>query len=83
MKDQSRMRSKVVIFVVIPALNEEASLPRVLADIPDWVNAVYVADNGSTDKTSDVAADGGAIVVQAVRQWSLVHASWGNAKRVH
>lgn len=62
------MRSEAVIFVVIPALDEEASLPRVLAAIPDWVDAVYVADNGSADRTAEAAVKGGARVVAARRR---------------
>lgn len=52
------------IDVVIPALNEEAALPVVLAEIPRaLVRRVVVADNGSTDRTAEVARDGGAEVV--------------------
>ena len=45
--------------VVIPALNEEASLPLVLADLAPLladgtVRRVVVADNGSTDATVEV-----------------------------
>jgi glycosyltransferase involved in cell wall biosynthesis len=55
--------------VVIPALDEEASLPLVLADLPRGrVRRVVVADNGSTDGTARVAAAGGAIVVAAERR---------------
>jgi len=50
------------VWVIIPALNEEASLPLVLADLPA-VGGVIVADNGSTDSTADVARAAGAIVV--------------------
>ncbi|QDS86131.1 Undecaprenyl-phosphate mannosyltransferase [Rosistilla ulvae] len=50
------------VVVVIPALNEERSLPLVLADLPD-VGQVVVIDNGSTDRTADVARAGGAVVV--------------------
>jgi glycosyltransferase involved in cell wall biosynthesis len=50
------------VTVVIPALNEEASLPFVLRDLPA-VARVIVIDNGSTDRTADVAAAAGAIVV--------------------
>jgi len=54
--------------VVIPALNEEASLPLVLAALPrPPVRRVVVADNGSTDGTSRVAREGGAVVVPASR----------------
>jgi glycosyltransferase involved in cell wall biosynthesis len=55
------------VTVIIPALNEEASLPRVLADLPD-VGTVIVVDNGSTDGTARVAAEGGALVVHEPRR---------------
>lgn len=52
------------VAVVIPALNEEASLPSVLRDLPrESVGSVVVVDNGSTDRTAEVAAAGGAAVV--------------------
>ena len=55
--------------VVIPALNEERSLPSVLADIPrPPVRRIVVADNGSTDGTARVAREGGAEVVEASRR---------------
>lgn len=57
------------IAVVIPALNEERSLPRVLADLPrPPVRRVVVADNGSSDGTARVAREGGAEVVPAPRR---------------
>ena len=55
------------VVVVIPALNEEASLPRVLADLPE-VHTVIVVDNGSTDRTVEVARSGGAEVVSEPRR---------------
>lgn len=58
--------------VVIPALDEEASLPLVLtalAGLPrGLVRRVVVADNGSTDGTARVAREGGATVVAAPRR---------------
>jgi glycosyltransferase involved in cell wall biosynthesis len=51
----------VIVDVLIPALNEEESLPLVLAAIPRHVvRGVYVIDNGSTDATPRVAVQGGA-----------------------
>jgi glycosyltransferase involved in cell wall biosynthesis len=50
------------VAVLIPALNEERSLPLVLRDLPE-VGGVWVVDNGSTDRTAEVARDGGATVV--------------------
>ena len=54
--------SLACVAVVIPALNEERSLPLVLGDLPQ-VGRVVVVDNGSTDRTADVAAQSGALVV--------------------
>ncbi len=56
------------IDVVIPAFNEEESLPLVLRDMPNLVRRVVVADNNSTDATADVARECGAEVVPAPRQ---------------
>jgi glycosyltransferase involved in cell wall biosynthesis len=57
------------IDVAIPALNEEASLPLVLAALPHPpVGRVVVADNGSRDATARVAREGGALVVPAARR---------------
>ena len=50
--------------MLIPAWNEEKTLPLVLADIPKtWVRQVLVCDNGSTDRTAEVAKAAGAIVI--------------------
>lgn len=52
------------IIVIIPVLNEEAALPAVLADIPrDLVHEIVVVDNGSRDRSAEVARTGGARVV--------------------
>jgi glycosyltransferase involved in cell wall biosynthesis len=54
--------------VVIPARNEEASLPRVLDALPrPPVRRVVVADNSSTDDTAAAATRGGAVVVREAR----------------
>lgn len=39
------------VAVIIPALNEEISLPLVLTAIPRYVDRIIVCDNGSTDST--------------------------------
>lgn len=56
------MRQGARIGVVIPALNETESIGRVIGEIPQWVDRVVVADNGSTDGTGDIAARLGAYV---------------------
>jgi glycosyltransferase involved in cell wall biosynthesis len=48
---------------VIPALNEEASITRVVDSLRDLVHTVVVCDNGSTDATASLASEAGAIVV--------------------
>ncbi len=54
--------------VAIPAYNEEASLPSVLAAIPSPpVRRVVVCDNRSSDGTAEVARQGGAVVVREDR----------------
>ncbi len=57
------MRNGKSIGVVIPALNEEQAIARVIGDIPSWVDDVVVADNGSNDRTAAVARAAGARVV--------------------
>jgi glycosyltransferase involved in cell wall biosynthesis len=56
--------SVVKLSVIIPALNEEESLPFVLGELP-WssLDQVIVVDNGSQDRTAEVAAAHGALVV--------------------
>ena len=50
--------------VVIPALDEEDAIGRVVAEIPrPPVRTVVVADNGSRDRTAQVARGVGAYVV--------------------
>ncbi len=57
------MRSNHRVVVIIPALNEERAIGRVLAEVPGWVDHVVVADNGSTDRTAEIARAAGATVV--------------------
>lgn len=58
----------MIVDVVIPALDEERALPRVLEEIPDLVRRVVVADNGSVDDTARVAREAGATVVHEPRR---------------
>ena len=51
------------IALIIPARNEELSLPGVLKNVPSRINRVVVVDNGSTDGTARIAAAYGAVVV--------------------
>ena len=57
----------MTIDVILPALDEEGALPGLLAALPAGYRAVVV-DNGSTDRTAEVAAAGGALVVREPRR---------------
>jgi glycosyltransferase involved in cell wall biosynthesis len=53
------------LIIQVPCLNEEATLPRVLAQLPRRVDGFdevefLVIDDGSTDRTAEVAHDSGA-----------------------
>jgi glycosyltransferase involved in cell wall biosynthesis len=59
----------VKVAVIIPALNEEESVAHVIADVPhDLVQDVIVVDNGSTDRTAEVAGAAGARVIREERR---------------
>ena len=51
------------ISVIIPALNEEKSISKVISSIPKYVSEIIVVDNGSTDKTSKIAKLKGALIL--------------------
>lgn len=52
------------ITVIIPCLNEEQGIEKVLRSMPEFVDEVIVVDNASTDATSDVARTLGASVIR-------------------
>jgi glycosyltransferase involved in cell wall biosynthesis len=55
---------KPIVKVVIPAYNEELSIRHVINDIPkEWVSEIVVVNNGSKDKTAEVATAHGATVL--------------------
>ncbi len=57
------MRQDARISVVLPALNEERSIGKVLDAIPAWADDILVVDNGSADATAVIARAGGARVI--------------------
>ena len=62
-------KSSANIAVIIPAYNEEASIARVISDIPAGLAAeLVVVDNNSSDNTAQNARDAGATVVHESRR---------------
>src|SRR5271156_1029980 len=59
-----RMYKSQKITVISPCLNEEQGIEQVLRSMPEFVDEVIVVDNGSTDKTSEVARSYGARVIR-------------------
>jgi glycosyltransferase involved in cell wall biosynthesis len=56
------------VVIIIPTLNEEASIGEVVRTLPfDLVGRVIVADGGSTDRTAERARASGADMVDAGR----------------
>ncbi len=56
--------NKAYVSVVIAALNEEAAIGKVINDVPrEIADEIIVVNNGSTDRTAEVAAAAGARVV--------------------
>jgi glycosyltransferase involved in cell wall biosynthesis len=59
----------MIVDVIIPVLNEEQALPAVLSGLPDnLVRRVIVVDNGSSDRSAEVAEQAGARVVHEPRR---------------
>jgi glycosyl transferase family 2 len=64
----------VKVSVVIPCLNEEASIHRCVTEArralegQGWEGEIVVADNGSDDRSAELARDAGALVVHEERR---------------
>lgn len=63
------MRTPPRISVIIPVFNEQKAIQNVLSDIPGHLEAdVVVVDNGSTDRTVELARQMGARIVHEHRR---------------
>ena len=57
------------VALIIPALNEEQSIGRVLDELPAGLyGQILVVDNGSTDRTAEIALSRGATVLAEPRR---------------
>jgi len=52
-----------IVDIIIPALNEEKSIRQVIESLPKCYRKIIVCNNGSTDRTMEIATQAGAIVV--------------------
>ncbi len=65
------------LIISIPAYNEEKTLPKVIKEIKEVMNSteydylIHVRDDGSKDRTSDIAKKAGAIVTKNKRNLGL------------
>ena len=53
-KGEQIMYKEHSIGVVIPSYNEENHIKDTIETLPDFVDKIYVIDDGSTDKTSEI-----------------------------
>lgn len=51
------------ICAVIPAYNEKETIDKIIKETKQYVDTVFVVDNGSTDNTAEVARRNGAEVI--------------------
>lgn len=63
------------ICIILPALNEESTVGEVIGEIPikeierkGYQTSIIVVDNGSTDRTRDVAKKGATLVISEPRR---------------
>ena len=65
----NNIRLKPYVSVIIAALNEEAAIANVIRAVPrDLADEIVVVDNGSIDRTAEVASAAGARVVTEPRR---------------
>lgn len=62
--------------IVMPALNEEATIADVIAQAPRTIEGideiqVIVVDDGSTDRTRELSLESGAVVVSHPQNWGV------------
>ncbi|MBI4370196.1 MAG: glycosyltransferase family 2 protein [Elusimicrobia bacterium] len=62
------------ISLVMPCLNEESGIRKMLEQVPGFIDETIVVDGGSRDKTAEIAQDMGArVIVERRRGYGLAH----------
>lgn len=59
------------IVAVVPAYNEEQNIKRVVCETKKYVDEVIVVNDGSVDKTAEIAKENGATVVNHIVNMGL------------
>ena len=54
------------IFIIIPAFNEAQIIAETILDVHKYCSNIIVVDDGSIDKTSQIATKGGALVYRHI-----------------
>lgn len=62
------MFSNQTICLLIPTLNEEEGLSKILESVPDFVDRVMIIDSDSTDSTVEIAKRFGVYVINEPRR---------------
>lgn len=62
---------KQVISVVMPALNEEGSIGNAIRDAKKYADRIIVINDGSNDRTAEIARKNGAIVITHKKNMGL------------
>lgn len=62
------MYRKFSISVVLPCLNEENGISKVISGMPTFIDEVIVVDNNSVDRTGEVASKAGALVIKELKR---------------
>ncbi len=57
------MTPLIPLTAIVLTFNEEANLPDCLASLSGWVQALFVVDSGSSDRTLEIARQHGATIV--------------------
>jgi glycosyltransferase involved in cell wall biosynthesis len=59
------------IVAVVPAYNEEKNIKKVVCETKKYVDEVIVVNDGSVDKTAEIARESGALVVNHIVNMGL------------
>ncbi|MFH0817230.1 MAG: glycosyltransferase family 2 protein [Candidatus Micrarchaeota archaeon] len=68
------MKGKKTV-AVIPAYNEEKRLGEVLKELKQYVDEIVVSDDGSSDRTAEIARKAGAKVISSPVNMGVGHAT--------